>query len=122
MPHFVIFAPFSSTCHNLHFFPLFVIPGSFCIFFDSLCNFRSAPLCNHKMLSHFVIIFSHFVIIYRNNLGTFLYIFDSLVIFPRKFNHGEDDRRILNFWNVAVEKRQITRELLIFVYRYKYFV
>ena len=35
----------------------------------------------------------------------FLYsdIFESLAIFPRKSNHGEDDRCILNLPSLAVE-------------------
>ena len=37
------------------------------------------------------------------------------MIFPRKSNDGEDDRRILNYWSLAIEKMQVTRELLIFV-------
>ena len=92
MPYFVIVLP------------LFVIPASLCNFFASFCNFWAAPLCNyatplcnHKKLPHFVIIG-------RINLGMFLYIFDNLAIFPRKFNHGQDDRRILNFRSLTVEK------------------
>ena len=93
--------------------PDFVIFAPLCNFFPSLCNLQAtplcnytAPLCNHKKLLHFVIIFPHFVIICKINLGIFLYIFDSLAIFPRKSNHGEDDRHILNFRSLTVEKRK----------------
>ena len=101
--------------------PYFVIFAPLCSFFASLCNLQAsplcnytAPLCNHKKLPHFVIIC-------KINLGIFLYIFDSLAIFPRKSNHGEDDRHILNFRSLTVEKTQMPCGLLTFFYRHKYF-
>ena len=123
---------FKTKCYDLlcnfvmpaplcNFLSLPLIPASFSIFLPHFVIFELSYFVNTKPV-HFVIILFCFIIICRINLGMFLHIFDNLAIFPRKFSHGEGDRRVLHFRSLAVEKTQITFESLISVYQYKYFI